>query len=60
MDFGYLGPIMALGLGAVGSSIGCGLAGMTCHGVMSKTDERHGLYMLFQQCLRRRRSMVSY
>jgi len=43
MDLSLFGAILPLGLGAVGSSIGCGIAGMTCHGVMSKTDEGHGL-----------------
>lgn len=39
MDLGSFGPILSLGLGAVGSSIGCGLAGMTAHGAISKVDE---------------------
>jgi len=43
MDF--IGPILALGMGAVGSSIGCGIAGATSHGAMAKTDENHGLYL---------------
>ncbi|MBN1499262.1 MAG: ATP synthase subunit C [Spirochaetes bacterium] len=42
---GLFGAILALGLGAVGSSIGCGIAGMTSHGAMSKTDEGHGLFL---------------
>lgn len=45
MDFGSLGPIMCLGLGAAGSAIGCGLAGMTSHGVMSKVDEGHAKFV---------------
>jgi V/A-type H+-transporting ATPase subunit K len=45
MDFGQLGPILALGLGAIGSAVGCGIAGMTSHGVMAKTDEGHGLFI---------------
>lgn len=45
MDLGLFGAILPLGLGAVGSSIGCGIAGMTSHGVMSKTDEGHGLFI---------------
>ncbi len=41
----FFGPILALGLGAVGSAIGCGIAGMTSHGAMAKSDENHGLYL---------------
>ncbi|HNT27086.1 MAG TPA: ATP synthase subunit C [bacterium] len=44
-DLGSFGPIICLGLAACGSAIGCGLAGMTSHGVMSKTDEGHGLFV---------------
>jgi V/A-type H+/Na+-transporting ATPase subunit K len=45
MDLGSLGPIMCLGLGAAGSAIGCGVAGMTSHGVMSKVDEGHAKFV---------------
>ena len=45
MDLGSFGPILALGLGAAGSAIGCGLAGMTSHGVMSKVDEGYGKFV---------------
>ncbi|HPM47396.1 MAG TPA: ATP synthase subunit C [bacterium] len=45
MDFGSLGPIMCLGLAAAGSAIGCGVAGMTSHGVMSKVDEGHAKFV---------------
>ncbi|MDA3900105.1 MAG: ATP synthase subunit C [Spirochaetes bacterium] len=41
----FVGAILALGLGAIGSSIGCGIAGMTSHGVMAKTDENHGIFL---------------
>jgi V/A-type H+-transporting ATPase subunit K len=41
----FLGPILALGLAAVGSSIGCALAGTTSHGYLSRTDENHGLVL---------------
>ena len=44
-DLGVFGPIMALGLGAVGSAVGCGVAGMTSHGVMSKVDEGWGKFV---------------
>ena len=42
MDFGMIGPALALGLSAIGSAIGCGLAGIASHGVMSRIDEGHG------------------
>ncbi len=45
LGLGVFGAILALGLGAVGSSIGCGIAGATSHGAMSKTDEGHGIFL---------------
>lgn len=45
MDFGMIGPGIVLGLGCVGSSIGCGIAGMASHGVMSRVDEGHGKFI---------------
>jgi V/A-type H+-transporting ATPase subunit K len=42
MDFGMIGPALALGLSAIGAAIGCGLAGIASHGVMSRIDEGHG------------------
>lgn len=45
MDFGMIGPGIVLGLGALGSSIGCGIAGMASHGVMSRVEEGHGKYI---------------
>ena len=45
MELGSFGPIMALGLGAAGSAVGCGVAGMTSHGVMSKVDEGHAKFV---------------
>ena len=44
-DFGSLGPAAAIGLSAAGSAIGCSIAGMTSHGVMSRSDEGHGKYL---------------
>lgn len=41
MDFSMVGPALALGLSAIGAAIGCGLAGITSHGVMSRIDEGH-------------------
>jgi V/A-type H+-transporting ATPase subunit K len=45
MNFDMLGPALALGLGAIGSSIGCGIAGMACHAVMSRVEEGHGKFI---------------
>lgn len=45
IDFGMVGPALALGLSAIGSSIGCGIAGMASHAVMSRIEEGHGKYI---------------
>lgn len=45
MDFNMIGPIMALGFGAVGSCIGCGIAGAASHAVMARVDEGHGKFI---------------
>lgn len=45
MDFGMVGPAIVLGLGCVGSSIGCGIAGMASHAVMSRVEENHGTFI---------------
>ncbi len=42
MAFNMIGPALALGLSAIGASIGCACAGVTSHGVMSRTEEGHG------------------
>ena len=39
------GPALALGLSCIGSAIGCGIAGMACHGVMSRVEEGHGKFI---------------
>lgn len=44
-DIGSLGPAAAIGLSAAGSAVGCGIAGMATHGVMTRTDEGHGKYL---------------
>lgn len=36
------GPALVLGISAVGSSIGCSIAGMASHAVMARIDEGHG------------------
>lgn len=45
MDFNMIGPALALGLGCIGSSIGCGIAGMASHAVMSRVEENHGTFI---------------
>jgi V/A-type H+-transporting ATPase subunit K len=45
MDYSMVGPALALGLGCIGSSIGCGIAGMAAHGVMSRVEENHASYI---------------
>lgn len=42
MDFNVIGPAMVLALSSIGSSIGCGIAGMASHAVMARIDEGHG------------------
>ncbi len=39
------GPALALGLSAIGSAVGCGIAGMASHAVMSRVEEGHGKYI---------------
>lgn len=45
MDYNMVGPALVLGLACVGSSIGCGIAGMASHGVMSRVEEGHGKFI---------------
>lgn len=47
MDFNMIGPGIILGLGCLGSAIGCGIAGMASHGVMSRVEEGHAKYVAF-------------
>lgn len=42
MNFDVVGPALVLGLSSIGSSIGCGVAGMASHAVMARIDEGHG------------------
>ncbi|HEY5259968.1 MAG TPA: ATP synthase subunit C [Rhabdochlamydiaceae bacterium] len=42
MDFTMLGPAIVLGFGCIGSAIGCGIAGMALHAVISRVEENHG------------------
>lgn len=45
MDFNMVGPALALGLASIGSSIGCGIAGLASHAVMSRVEEGHGKFI---------------
>ncbi len=45
MDFSMVGPGIVFGLGCIGSSIGCAIAGMASHGVMTHVDEGHGKFI---------------
>jgi len=45
MNFDMIGPALALGLGCLGSAIGCAIGGMASHGVMSRVDEGHGKFI---------------
>lgn len=45
MSFEMIGPALVLALGCIGSAIGCGIAGMASHGVMSRVDENHGKFI---------------
>lgn len=45
MDYAMVGPALVLGMGCVGSSIGCGIGGMASHAVMSRVEENHGTFI---------------
>lgn len=45
MDYAMIGPACVLGLSCVGSSIGCGIASVASHAVMSRVEENHGLFI---------------
>ena len=45
MNFEMIGPALVLALGCIGSAVGCGIAGMASHGVMSRVDENHGKFI---------------
>lgn len=44
-NLAQVGPILALGLPAVGSCIGCYIAGAASHAAMTKTEEGHGKFI---------------
>lgn len=45
MSYEMIGPAIVMGMGCLGSSIGCGIAGMASHGVMTRVDEGHGKFI---------------
>lgn len=45
MDYGMIGPALVLSLGCIGSAVGCGIAGMASHAVMSRVEENHGIFI---------------
>ena len=45
MDFAMIGPALVLALGCIGSAMGCGIAGMASHAVMSRVEENHGKFI---------------
>ena len=45
MNIDMVGPAIVLGLGCLGSSIGCGIAGMASHGAMTRVEEGHGKFI---------------
>lgn len=45
MDINMVGPAISLGLGCIGSSIGCWIAGAASHAAMSRTEEGHGKFI---------------
>ncbi len=45
MSFDMVGPALALTFPAIGASIGCGIAGMMSHGIMSRIEEGHGKFI---------------
>ena len=45
MDINMVGPAIVLALGCIGSAIGCAIAGMASHAVMSRVDENHGKFI---------------
>lgn len=45
MDLDVIGPALSLGLSSMGSCVGCGIAGMATHAVMSRVEEGHGKFI---------------
>jgi V/A-type H+-transporting ATPase subunit K len=45
LDVKMVGAAITLGLAAIGSTIGCAIAAMASHGVMSRVEEGHGKFI---------------
>lgn len=45
LDFGLIGPALAMGLAMMGCCIGCWIAGEASHAAMTRTEEGHGKYI---------------
>ncbi len=45
MNIDMVGPAIALGLGCIGSSIGCYIAGAASHAAMARVEEGHGKFI---------------
>lgn len=43
--FAQVGPILTMTLAAIGSCVGCYVAGSASHGAMAKTEEGHGKFI---------------
>ncbi|MFA6914962.1 MAG: ATP synthase subunit C [Parachlamydiales bacterium] len=45
MELDMIGPALPLALSSIGSCVGCGIAGMASHAVMSRVEEGHGKFI---------------
>lgn len=45
MELDMIGPVLPLALSSIGSCVGCGIAGMASHAVMSRVEEGHGKFI---------------
>lgn len=45
MNIDVIGPAIVLGMSAIGSCVGCYIAGAASHAIMSRVEEGHGKYI---------------
>lgn len=45
MDYNMAGPALVLGISGMGCCVGCSIAGMASHAVMSRVEEGHGKFI---------------
>lgn len=45
MNFNMVGPVLVLAISAMGSAIGCYIAGAASHAVMARVEEGHGKFI---------------